>query len=181
MVIGLNAKITLRQMHIDFNLELGRRQRNSTGAFFIPLSAEQIQALKRYRKVVPETQAPGLVRFHLAHGGNRHLRALDFYPFGEHNYAVEGKHKPTRRGIATLVEHAITEYLAKRFPEHTISQSPGTLQPRQKQLSEIGIDWKKEYQIQEYLQIIRQHMQRKYGMKFRQAERPSEEKLAKAS
>lgn len=178
--VGLNARITRQRRHIDFTLERGRQKRNSAETLFIPLRANQAEALRRYREAVPETRAPGLVRFHLHHGGDTHLKELEFYPFGEHNYAVEGEFKPTRLGIGTLVHHAVVEHLAKRFPGHVISHSPGTLVPRQKQLLEMGIDPKKEYTIEKYLQIIRRHMKRKYGMIFQETEVNNAE-MAKAS
>ncbi len=63
---------------------------------------------------------------------------------------------PKRNGIGTLFHYAIVKNLATAFPRYTIEHDAQAItMPRQKQLARMGIDCRKHYAIEEYLQKTR--------------------------
>ncbi|MDP3742311.1 MAG: hypothetical protein Q8R15_03285 [Candidatus Micrarchaeota archaeon] len=83
-----------------------------------------------------------------------------FYPFGTQ--------KPLRgTRIGELVHHAIVEHLADNYPNRIILHGSSAITPaRRKQLRKMRIKEAEFYEIETYRQLVRRHMERRFGMRF---------------
>lgn len=121
---------------------------------FIPLPEEKAEQFQRHFSMHPPGEVFLTVR------GNS-IQWIKFYPFGN-------KDTPPIRGtrVGELVHHAIVEHLADNYPGRTIYHSEEIKHARKKQLEGMKISPGQDYQIEAYRQLVRRHMEKRFGMKF---------------
>ncbi len=132
---------------------------------FLPLEEGDVQKLERHFAANPP-----FAKAHVMVGIKKPIISwFRFYPFGEY-FPASDSYKTALRGtrIGEKVHHAITEWLAANFPGYLVNHSSHwKIEPsRQAQLRGMGIDFKRSYPIAEYRDIVRQHMARRFGMRF---------------
>ncbi|MDP3742313.1 MAG: hypothetical protein Q8R15_03295 [Candidatus Micrarchaeota archaeon] len=146
-----------KQIDLWFHLRLGTgRKPGDKTTIFIPLPERKARQFQRHFWIHPAGYGSLSVK-------KKSIQWIRFYPFGH-------RETPALRGtrIGELVHHAIVEHLADNYPNRTIrhSESEAILHARRKQLEKMKIDPDKVYKIEAYRQLVRTHMEKRFGMKF---------------
>ncbi|MFH1246827.1 MAG: hypothetical protein V1644_00455 [Candidatus Micrarchaeota archaeon] len=143
-----------------FRLESNLKPREER--IIVPLPAHNIRAIVRFLKSRGHSASDGTGSVAL-HYDDKRITLGRFMPLGTYN-----KKGPFRKGIGTRVHHAIVEHLAETLKGRTIKHQSREKLSRRRilQLEAMGVDITREYPIEEYRDIVRRYMERKFGMTF---------------
>ncbi len=158
--------------HLEFEMKLGKKPIKKE-VLFVPLSEDRYQALLKLRQAKRR-------RLGNANNGSaglyimpriKKIEWVSFYPTGtidswlDENYHGVAFPSVRRMGIGSLVHHAVTEKIAELFPHYKIQHLTVSYE-RRDHLNAMGIDERKSYPIENYRDIVRRYMKKKFGMNF---------------
>ncbi|MFH1246828.1 MAG: hypothetical protein V1644_00460 [Candidatus Micrarchaeota archaeon] len=167
---GIIARVSERGLPgqgkiISFYFRPGKRKEASKTRLFIPIPYSDRRALKRYSRRInrPEKIDYGDATIWRYNDGK--IEWTNFCPFTSIQ-PPKSEYRITRRGISSRIHHGLVEYVAEHYKSATIQHDSLLSDDRKLQLKAMDIDHTKEYPIEEYRDIVRAYMTRRFGMKF---------------
>ncbi|MFH0713978.1 MAG: hypothetical protein V1722_04845 [Candidatus Micrarchaeota archaeon] len=128
------------------------RDGKATRRIAVPLTEAQVIALKKTEGEI-HNMGTGHASLFIDQTARR-LTWYEFYPFCKLSIVP----RKTRIGIA--LHYEIAKMLAEHFPGHTIKHYNWVSEQREAQLKKQGIDWQKEYPIEEYAAILKRAIEK---------------------
>ncbi len=140
---------------LRFEFRLGRQPvKNREHSFFVALSSKQVAVLDEIRRTRQSHEPIGHATLEI-HPENE-IHWTDFYPLGRAQYQ-----RVHRKGIGSLAHHGVIEYVAKKFPNHSIAHSAVMPRERMQHILAMGIRLGQTYPMKKYLEIVRNYIARR--------------------